>query len=413
MRPLSTLQIVLYSVGAMGSNLVYGFANFAFPLFLEFYHLPQVIIGPLAQERSLVGSIVQPVVGAISDRLPPNRLGKRRPFFLIGVPLTAISLLYLSTYPPLWVVIAIMTVFSFFMAVANDPYTALLADITPSEQRGRVGGVQGTFVALGTAGAALVAFFFWGQNKELVFQLVAVGMVLCFAVTFFGVKEPPIVRHPAERKARASVGEYARDLFGRREIMKYLAATFVFWMGNGGISPFITRFGVHVLGFSEETSFLLVLPAIVGAAVFALPAGLLTERFGKKKVLNFGMLVFGSAALVGGLTVQGMTDVLILMLIVGVAIAIANSLIFPQLADMIPPERAGEFAGIGAFVWSFAQPIGAFGAGFIADSTGTLRAAFAAGGILMILGFVIMLSVHAPPVRKLQPPTPGPDLTTC
>ena len=395
MKPLSTTKMLLYGAGNAGANLVYAFANFGLPLFLSAYPVSNLVVGLLAQERSLVGGFVQPLVGAISDRMPPNRLGRRRPFILLGVPLTALSLLLLSIQPPLWAVLTVMTVLSFFLAVAYDPYMALMPDITPPEQRGRVGGIMAVFSMVGTLLVIGISFALWEQHQGLVFVLVAIGLVIFFAITFFGITEPSHSAAPREKRPRRGLGIYIRDVLGRRELMKYLACTFFFWLGNGGVTPFVTRFGVEVLGVPENVSFLLVLPAILGTAAFAVPAGVLTERFGKKRVLTVGFLLFGAAALVGAQMVQGVPDGLVLMTTVGVANAITTALIFPLFTDMIPPARAGEFTGIGSFVASIAQPLGAVAAGAIVDATGSMRSAFSAGGVAMLVAFVLLLTVKA------------------
>lgn len=401
MKPMTLPRLLMYGAGNLGANLVYAFANFAFPLFLSAYPVSNLVVGFLAQERSLVGGFVQPLVGVLSDRLPPNRLGRRRPFFLVGVPLTAISLLFLSTHPPLWSVLAVMTVFSFFMAVAYDPYLALMPDITPPEQRGRVGGVMGLFSMLGAIAVVSMSFLLWSNHQEWVFWAVAAGLVVSFAVTFFGVSEPK-ARVAQVGARRRSVRTYLGDIARRRNLVKYLACTFFFWLGNGGISPFVTRFGVDVLGVEENVSFLLVLPAIVGAAVFSVPAGLLTERFGKKRVLGVGLCLFGTIVAAGALLVQDVPQALLLMAVIGIANAITGALIFPLLTDMIPPSRAGEFTGIGSFVGSVAQPIGALAAGATADVTGTLRGAFSAGGLAMLVAFAILLTVRSEAISNEQ-----------
>src|SRR5919109_4761808 len=107
-----------FSLGNLGGNMVNAFSNTALPLYLGAYQLPNWLIGLLAQERSLVGGFIQPVVGALSDRTR-TPLGRRRPFFLVGVPLTALSLVLLAFHPPLWTVLAIIPFLSFFLAVAN------------------------------------------------------------------------------------------------------------------------------------------------------------------------------------------------------------------------------------------------------------------------------------------------------
>jgi maltose/moltooligosaccharide transporter len=395
-KPLNLVKILIYSAANMGANLVYAFANFAFPLFLSAYPVSNVVVGFLAQERSLVGGFVQPLVGIVSDHMPSNPLGRRRPFFLIGVPLTALSLLFLSAHPPVWAVLAVMTVFSFFLAVAYDPYLALMPDIAPQEQRGRVGGVMALFSMLGAISVIVLSFALWQEHQQMVFWLVAGGLLACFAVTFFGITEPLMPSATSEPVPRWNLRAELRDVMGRRELVKYLACTFFFWLGNGGVTPFVTRFGVDVLGVEENVSFLLVLPAILGAALFAIPAGLLTERYGKKRVLAVGLCLFGVFALVGALLVRGIPDALLLMSAIGVANAITSALIFPLLTDMIPRSRAGEFAGIGSFVGSIAQPIGALAAGATADVTGSMRGAFSAGGVAMLIAFALLLTVRDP-----------------
>lgn len=399
MAPLPTPTIVLYSVANAGANMVYAFANTAFPLFLATYQVPNVVIGFLAQERSFVGGFVQPVVGAISDRLRGNPLGRRRPFFLIGVPLTAASLVLLSFYPPLWVVVVLLTVFSFFLAVAYDPYLALLPDMTPPEQRGRVGGAMAVFNMIGQIAVLLLAIALWDRSPALVFWLVAAGLIATFTITFVSIKEPPPPEPPRAPLRYDPLG-YMRNMLQYRELAKYVLATFFFWFGTGGVVPFLTRFGVDVLQLPESQSFIPVLPAVLGTALFAVPAGLVAERLGKKPVLLAGLLLFGLTGAIGAQIVQDLTQALIIMSIIGLANAITTALIFPLLADLMPPERAGEFTGLGSLVWSLAQPIGAVAAGAMADAMGTLRGAFLAGGLFVLVAFALLLTVHP---ERVQP----------
>src|SRR5690349_19430760 len=74
-----------YSVANFGSALVYGMFNTALPLYLKAYGVEQWLIGLLANERAFVGALAQPFVGRLSDRTR-SPLGRRRPFFLVGIP---------------------------------------------------------------------------------------------------------------------------------------------------------------------------------------------------------------------------------------------------------------------------------------------------------------------------------------
>src|SRR5438128_1151 len=51
-----------YSVANLGASLFYGLFNFGMPLYLNTYHLPAILIGLLANERSFVGAFIQPMV---------------------------------------------------------------------------------------------------------------------------------------------------------------------------------------------------------------------------------------------------------------------------------------------------------------------------------------------------------------
>ncbi|HEX9014384.1 MAG TPA: MFS transporter, partial [Chloroflexota bacterium] len=126
-----------------------------------------------------------------------------------------------------------------------------------------------------------------------------------------------------------------------------------------------------------------------------------TEKYGKKPVLNIGMLLFGAIALVGGTLVATVPQAMVMMSVVGIANAITTALIFPFLADLMPRERAGEFTGVGAMVWSISQTVGALGAGAVADATGTLRVSFALAGVFMLLASLLMLSVSRGRMRPV------------
>ncbi len=401
-EPLTTAKTCLYSVGDLGASIVYSVANTAFPLFLSSYPaVPNWAVGLLAQERSLVGAFIQPLIGAISDRLPPNRLGKRRPFFLLGVPLAAVALLFFSSHPPMAAVLGVMTIFSFFLNIAYDPYLALMIDIAPERQRGRIGGIMAVFRMIGQAATIAVAFLLWTKHQPLVFIIVAIGLVAAFTVTFVSVDEPPIIRDAKPKGMQLKPAEYLRELLSHREVVKYLGATFFFWFGVGGVIPFITRFGVQALGLQENVSFTLLLPALLGTALAAVPAGLLGERVGKKPVLAAGLALFGLATMLSALLARSYVDAMAALFILGLCNGVANALLFPLFTELIPGRRAGELTGISSTVWSLAQPLGAFGAGLLADGTGTVRGAFAAAGVALVIGFALLMTVRVPSGRPL------------
>src|SRR5713226_10282242 len=70
--------MLLYSAGSVGAGVFYAFNNFLLPLALKAVGAPDLITGLLSSTRSVEGVVVQPTVGAASDRIW-TRLGRRRP----------------------------------------------------------------------------------------------------------------------------------------------------------------------------------------------------------------------------------------------------------------------------------------------------------------------------------------------
>jgi MFS family permease len=393
-KPLTFRESAIYGCGSLGANAVYSFLNLAAGLYLDRYPaVPTWAVGLLSQERSLAGAFAQPIVGAMSDRTRTG-IGRRKPFFIAGVALTAASLLYLSGFPPLAPMLIVLSINAFFLNVAVDPYTALMADIVPPGQRGRVGTVLAVFNMLGQIAATILGLFLWDRSPQLVFVFVVVILVVAFAVTTIGVREP--ASPPAPTTAvKIDVRGYVRGLLEHRELVKYVGAAAVFWLGTGGVLPYLTRFGVHELGTSEGDSFQLFLPALLGTIIGAIPAGYVADRTGKKPVIAAGLLAFSLIALVGS-QVQTVPQALVAMGFIGLANGVWTALNIPMLVDLVPPERAAEMTGLGSGVWSLAQPIGAVVAGILIGGFDSYRASFVGAAVLVFVSFLLLLTVRPP-----------------
>jgi maltose/moltooligosaccharide transporter len=396
--PFSWKTAVQYSVANLGASVVYSLFNFAMPQYLDTYKLNPSLIGLLANERSFVGAFIQPIVGRLSDRTR-TRLGRRRPYFLAGIPLMCVALLLLAMHPPFWVMLGVMTFAAFFLSVAWDPYIALMADIFPPEQRGRVGGLVGVGSGLGTVILLALAFTLWTQHEYWVFAATVVILLLTWAYTFFTVKEPAspaTVEKPAQA---ANPVAYVKSLLPYPEAAKYTLAITFFWLGTGGAIPFITLFGTHALGASVQESFLLPLIATIVNALGAVPAGMLADKYGKKPVMTVSLLMFGIFAYVGSQT-HLLWTAMIALAFIGLANA-GMAQVSPMLADLVPRKRTAEFIGLGSAVFSFAQPLGSVFAGAVVTvATGLVglsdayRWTFIFSGTLVLLGAALLQLVH-------------------
>ena len=402
-RPFAWATAIQYSVANLGASVVYGLFNFAMPLYLGTYNLNPALVGLLANERSFVGAFIQPIVGRMSDRTR-TRLGRRRPYFLAGIPLMCLALLILAMHPTFWVMLGIMTIAAFFLSIAWDPYMALLADLFPSDQRGRVGGLIGVGSGLGTVLLLVLAFSFWEQNEYWVFALTVAFLLLTWGYTFFTIREPALpAREAAPARAANPIG-YIKSLRPYPEAAKYTIAITFFWLGTGGALPFITPFGTHALHVSDSEAFLLPLIAVVVNALAAVPVGFLADRFGKKRVMMVALALFGASSLIGSQS-QTLWQAMIALGFIGLANA-GMVQINPMLTDLVPKARVAEFIGLVSAVFSFAQPLGSMligGIVFLATGVVGLsdayRWSFIAAALLVLVAAVLLQTVHPERVR--------------
>src|SRR5205814_6120787 len=129
-----------------------------------------------------------PTVGALSDRVW-TRFGRRRPFMLVGVPLSAAFFVAGAFVHDLLPLALVIFLFSIFFNVAVDPYTALLADITPLHQRGWLSGLATGAQLVSSVAFLVVVVVATGGGSVPVWVYVLVGgvLLLSFALTAFGV----------------------------------------------------------------------------------------------------------------------------------------------------------------------------------------------------------------------------------
>ena len=98
----------------------------------------------------MTGLLVQPIIGSLSDRTW-NRLGRRRPYFLVGAVLSSIALFFMPDAPALWVAATMLWVLDASINVSMEPFRAFVADKLPGDQRTAGFVMQSFFIGVGAA----------------------------------------------------------------------------------------------------------------------------------------------------------------------------------------------------------------------------------------------------------------------
>ena len=150
LRPLSRPAIWNMSFGFLGIQFGFGLqlANMSAiyaKLGADASKIPLLwLAGPMT------GLIVQPIIGAMSDRTW-TRLGRRRPYFLVGAVLASAALFFMPDAPALWVAAAMLWVLDTSINVSMEPFRAFVADKLPDQQRTLGFVMQSFFIGIGAA----------------------------------------------------------------------------------------------------------------------------------------------------------------------------------------------------------------------------------------------------------------------
>ncbi|MBN1300218.1 MAG: MFS transporter [Melioribacteraceae bacterium] len=105
----------------------------------------------------ITGLIVQPIIGHMSDRTW-NRLGRRRPYFLVGAILASAALLIMPNSPVLWFAAGMLWIMDASINISMEPFRAFVGDMLPSEQRTIGFSMQSFFIGTGAIVASALPY---------------------------------------------------------------------------------------------------------------------------------------------------------------------------------------------------------------------------------------------------------------
>ena len=145
-------------------NMCFGFLGIQFGFALQNANVSRIFqtlgadvgdIPALWIAAPLTGLIVQPIIGYLSDRTW-TRLGRRRPYFLIGAVLATLGLLWMPNSPALWVAAGLLWVLDASINVSMEPFRAFVGDQLPPRQRPLGYAMQSFFIGVGSVIASLL-----------------------------------------------------------------------------------------------------------------------------------------------------------------------------------------------------------------------------------------------------------------
>lgn len=382
----------------------------------------------------LTGMIVQPIIGHYSDSTW-TKLGRRRPYFLVGATLASIALVLMPNsgsfavfIPPLFVGAGLLMIMDASINIAMEPFRALVADKLPPEQRTTGFSVQTLLIGIG---AVVGSFLPWillnwfgvsgsvtsgivGNNVIYSFYVGAVILMASIIWTVLKTKEyspeEMALFSDFETPEKANGGGLAsilKDFINMPKAMRQLGLTqFFSWFALFSMWVFTTpAIAAHFYGttdpnsasYQEAGDWVGVIFAIYNgiSAIFAMLLPLIAAKIGRKATHALCLSLGG----LGLLSFYVFSDPHFLIIsMIGVGIAWASILAMPYaiLAGSIPAHKMGIYMGIFNFFITFPQIVnGVFGGPIVKYVYGGHAIyAIVFAGVFMILGAISVLRVE-------------------
>lgn len=356
-------QALALGVGWFALQAIWTTYNAFMPLFYQQFTTNLFLIGLFMTFDNIAALTLQPFWGARSD-LTRSRLGRRKPYILVGMPLAAIATLVLPFFANTTLIALILAavVMNICMTVFRSPLLALFGDLFPNKMRSQVSGFTDLLAGMGAIVALLVGGQLFDLDQRLPFGMVSVFLLVAAAVLYFGIKEPKLDNEPGTRVAGdlpPTIPAAVRTLFRipEKSPLLLMAGVFFLWTAWNGIESFWTTFATRSLGMSggDAANFaaILALSYLAGAV----PAGFAASRFGRKRTILTGLAMLAPLYLVGAFN-RSILAYAILLSVIGIAwsLVLVNGVILFQGFASI--RQIGLFSGIYAIGTSCAQIAG-------------------------------------------------------
>ena len=365
-------------------NMSFGFLGIQFGWGLQLANMSAVYerLGAKPDEVPLLwlaapvtGLIVQPIVGALSDRTW-GRLGRRRPYFLTGAILASIALFIMPTSTSLWMAASLLWILDGSINISMEPFRAFVADKLNASQRTAGFVMQSLMIGIGASFANALPYVL-GQmgvvgntasgiplTVKYSFQAGAVVFLLAVLWTVFTTDEYPPEDMAAFEKAKrehsgagAMLTEVVEAITQMPTTMKQLAVVQVFtWLGLFCMWIFfVPATARHVFGAVDAQSELYQKGAEWGGFVFAFYSitcflvALVLPKIAaatSRKMVHTIALLCGAAGLLSVWVIHTPSMLIASMVGVGIAWASILSMPYAMLTSALPPARIGVYMGV-------------------------------------------------------------------
>jgi MFS family permease len=297
---------------------------------------PMTVIGLIEGFAEFTAAILKAVFGNLSDRLQ-----RRQVFISLGYGLSMMSRPLLLLANSWGFVLASRLLDRLGKGVRTSPRDALLAASAPVEHRGKIFGLHSAMDTIGAVIGPLLAIGLLSttdNDYRLVFLIAIIPTALAFLLTF-AVAE---IRMRAPFQMPKSDYRSLLTAHLPPAYWKFLAVNTIFFIGNSSDVFLILR--AKDIGLSPQLAILAYVVYNFAYALLATPAGMLSDRLGRRRVMQIGFLIF--AFVYGGFaSVKSPFFIWPLFVLYGFYAAMTEGVGKAVIVDLVAPEHRGSAIG--------------------------------------------------------------------
>jgi len=362
-NPISARAWIVMIVLAITGQIAWAVENSWFNTFVfdELTPDPRPVAWMVAAS-AITATLTTLLMGTLSDRTR-SRWGRRKPFILFGYILWGISTVLFPTVAYIQVTgIAVVMVIiadsamTFFGSTANDAaFNAWTADIATSQTRGRVEGVLNLAVFIAQIVAMTAAGALIESVGYFVFFYTLGGIVILSGlVAGLFIQDVPLPQG-AEKPRGSFLSEFAslfqwQTVTRNRTLFLLLLFIMVSSIGMQVSFPYLIIYLENYIGITKTEFSIIGGAVMLGSAIFAVPFGLLADRWNKRTMIMIAIIV----SAVGGILLSLITSIPLLALtgFLWQAFSMAGGIAaVAWLKNLLPEQNRGKFLGIRMIFW--------------------------------------------------------------
>ena len=324
----------------------------------------------VASAGAAAAMLAQVFFGAWSDT-SRHRAGRRRPFLLVGTVGACVTLLFFPGARSLLALLAVFLLIQFWGNMASGPYQGLMPDLIPAEKHGAAASWMGAASIIGRIGGPLAASVLvrpsvqvwlaprasWlsalGDNRGLSLLCLVFIVVLAGAMvaTLIAARETPLdLAAPRVGIGETIVGILRVPLRPYPNFVWLMISRLGIMLGVYTVSFCLLYYIRDTLGFKGEgaslqvlTNFLVISTAtgIVGT----IPAGIISDRVGKKPILYFANSVCMASGLAFALS-HNLTMAYIAAGVFGMGYGAFSAVDWALACNLLPPDAPAKYLGL-------------------------------------------------------------------